>query len=105
MAKCRYRKHKTIGKGEEFKDCIREECEHYLEFPMEFKDSEGIATIKTVGKCVDWWNAKLKMEGNKISIGQQQAIESFRNEMVKIEDRKTQYMLSTGGIQRLIEGG
>lgn len=56
-----------------------EECSHWLVFPMTYPDG----SIKDLGNCVDWWDAKLKMEGNKIAIGRQQAIESLRNEMAK----------------------
>jgi hypothetical protein len=54
--------------------CESNECSHWF-----------IAIIggKSIGHCVDWWATQLQIESNQIQIGQQKAIESFRNEMVK----------------------
>lgn len=62
------------------KECITKECSHWLELPME-NLSSGKVVIE--GHCLDYWKVKLQLENNKIMTGQQQAIESFRNEMIK----------------------
>ena len=60
--------------------CQSNECSHWIELPMV---EQGKETPKIVGHCVDWFQVQLQWDNNRIQIGQQSAIESFRNEMAR----------------------